>query len=384
MSASFYDLLKYAKTGIASPEMTAYDKMRAVAMAGGGAIKTLTGVPPLSFKADGKPLISWSMLGNGRQNGTPTPDNPIMPTFLGVRTANLFDEIYPDISVGALVRYKPIYVGDGTFTLSTTTPYDKSVANLFLLSGKVSGGASSSGNGAWYRHNVTTQASNGFITIGYRQYTGTTSPAGCKTMLNPGSTALPYEPYGWKIPVTNAGQTVPIYLGEVPTVRRIRKLVLTGEEMGWSTVSGNAPYYIALPDIVQTSDRNIVLFMATHYLAVPNNASWSSYTACVSWVFSVDTSTKGLLFRDTSQSTLDDFKTYLARQYANGTPVTIWYVLATPTTSIVNEPLCKIGTYADELSSTDAGVTIPTTKGQNTLTVDTDLQPSKMTITYRG
>ena len=32
---SFYDLLKYAKTGIASPDMTAYDKQRAIAMAGG-------------------------------------------------------------------------------------------------------------------------------------------------------------------------------------------------------------------------------------------------------------------------------------------------------------------------------------------------------------
>ena len=42
----------------------------------------------------------------------------------------------------------------------------------------------------------------------------------------------------------------------------------------------------------------------------------------------------------------------------------------------------KIGDYADELSSTNAGVTIPTVEEQNTLTVDTDLQPSEMTITY--
>lgn len=32
MSATFYDLLKYAKTGIASPDMTGYDKMKARAM----------------------------------------------------------------------------------------------------------------------------------------------------------------------------------------------------------------------------------------------------------------------------------------------------------------------------------------------------------------
>ena len=56
--------------------------------------------------------------------------------------------------------------------------------------------------------------------------------------------------------------------------------------------------------------------------------------------------------------------------------------MSEPETAIVNEPLCKIGTYADELHSTDAGVTISTTEGQNVLTVDTDLQPSEMTITY--
>ena len=35
MSVSFYDLLKYARTGIASPEMTAFEKYIAQAMAGG-------------------------------------------------------------------------------------------------------------------------------------------------------------------------------------------------------------------------------------------------------------------------------------------------------------------------------------------------------------
>lgn len=61
----------------------------------------------------------------------------------------------------------------------------------------------------------------------------------------------------------------------------------------------------------------------------------------------------------------------------------IWYVLAEPETAIVNEPLAKIGYYCDELHSEDAGVTIPTAKGSNTLSVDTTVQPSEMTIKYR-
>lgn len=51
-------------------------------------------------------------------------------------------------------------------------------------------------------------------------------------MLNTGSTALPYEPYGYKLPLTVNGVEYPIYLGEVETTRKIRKLVLTGRKVG--------------------------------------------------------------------------------------------------------------------------------------------------------
>lgn len=37
MSATFYDLMRFAKTGIASPSMTQYDKMKALAAFGGDA-----------------------------------------------------------------------------------------------------------------------------------------------------------------------------------------------------------------------------------------------------------------------------------------------------------------------------------------------------------
>ena len=83
-----------------------------------------------------------------------------------------------------------------------------------------------------------------------------------------------------------------------------------------------------------------------------------------------------------SVSDVTDFVQYLRDEYSAGTPVTIWYVLNTETTGIVNEPLCKIGDYADTLAI-GSGI-IPTTRGENTLTVETDLQPSEITITYRG
>ena len=90
MSASFYDLLKYAKTGIASPSMTEYDKLKALAMCKAGfPVKTLTGVPPISFKSDGTPLTAWSISGNMVQTGTPTQTVPITPEECGVHVRQI-------------------------------------------------------------------------------------------------------------------------------------------------------------------------------------------------------------------------------------------------------------------------------------------------------
>lgn len=81
---------------------------------------------------------------------------------------------------------------------------------------------------------------------------------------------------------------------------------------------------------------------------------------------------------DTYTSTVD-FKSYLQQQYAAGTPVTVWYVLSSATTGIVNEPLCKIGDYADTLSTS-----IPTTDGANVIDVGTTLKPSEVSANYHG
>jgi hypothetical protein len=75
-----------------------------------------------------------------------------------------------------------------------------------------------------------------------------------------------------------------------------------------------------------------------------------------------------------------DFASYCARQYAAGTPVTVLYVLAKPGTAIVNEPLNKLGDYADTVSMAQAGVEISTTKGFNTITTDTTVLPSNIEV----
>lgn len=268
---TFYDLMKYSATGIASPDMTAWDKTRTLAIGGVSTVQTLTGIPPMSFKADGTPLISWSMKGNGSQTRTPTPDEPIIPTFCG----------------------------------------------------KLAGS-------------------------------------------------------DWAIPITCAGQTTPVYLGQTQTVRRVKKLELTGQE-NW--IYTNTYFRTQVNGYLREVGK--IIGISTHYIVVNNQNQASLQNGEMTFLVS-SSGNNYMYINDADYSIVDNFKAYLAAQYAAGTPVTIWYVLAEPETGIVNEPLAKIGDYADELSNTDAAVTIPTAKGQNTLTVDTELQPFEMTITYKG
>lgn len=382
MMTSYFNLLKYAATGIASPDMTYYDKIRASTLMG-GALQTLTGIPPLSFKADGSPLISWSMKGNSSQSGTPTPDNPVMPEFVGVKTGNLFDDNNAEfgkwvndngsietgatyaagygIKVGTASKFAIKHYGD--------KPYSYSMAFYDSNGDFLSRVHRSSPSGSYDTFPVPENAVSARFQVAVNTSKVMTSAIlkAMKLMLNIGSTALPYEPFGWAIPLSCAGQTTPVYLGQVSTVRRIKKLVLTGEE-NWN--EGTSNYYI----FINVSGRGE---------GIPNSTALCTHTESGVVVNNNGTALffKKSVFVHTSAA---DFKSYLAAQYAAGTPVTVWYVLSTEQTGITNEPLCKISTYADELSSTDAGVSIPTVKGSNVLTVDTTLQPSEMSITYRG
>ena len=109
------------------------------------------------------------------------------------RTENLWDETYPDIKTS--VTYKPIYVGNGTFTMSTTAPRTSGgVANLFILSGNVSSGGSTANDGVWSGQDRTVTAIDGYVTVIYRNLDNI-DPRSYETMLNTGSTALPYQPY---------------------------------------------------------------------------------------------------------------------------------------------------------------------------------------------
>lgn len=243
-------------------------------------------------------------------------------------------------------------------------------------------------NGSWvntpnYIHNTATDT---ITTLPADIYpTGTTATVGLKGNMEQNGTPTPDNPIQpqetgdletvggqYKIPISSAGQTTPVYLGEVETTRRIKKLVLTGEETDWKKASST--YAGCFYKSTSLSAVQMQMY-CTHlpYIAVsdfkPGTITISESKRINLWFEQFDNNT-----------TVEDFKAYLATQYAAGTPVIIWYVLATPETAVVNEPLRKIGDYADEVS----GITIPTIAGANTISIGTTLQPSEVIATYKG
>lgn len=347
---------------------------------------------PLYYNGKGYDLTDYILSGNAVQDGTPSADAPVDATGCGVRTANLFDAANRIAIVGYIDNTGTIVSNsanaciickvepDTTYTVSAdmmctngnrlaefseepvigskgTVVMTKSLPNL-------------------YQFTITTGLNTKYIAF----HRGISSEAERsefynKIMLNAGSTALPYEPYGFKLPLTVNSTEYPIYLGTVPTTRRIKKLVLTGDETWYSSsryIGSLFAYYSQFPGIASRSP-----IYCSHLIAVDSVSQYQRGT-CI-----CDASSVSLWIFDTTTSPAS-FKSYLASQYAAGTPVTVWYVLATPETAIVNEPLMKIGDYADTISFAQAGVTIPTVSGANVLDMSSPVKPSEMYIKGKG
>ena len=188
-------------------------------------------------------------------------------------------------------------------------------------------------------------------------------------MLNLGSTALPYEPYN-RI-------ATPIYLGSCQSTRRIKKRVLTGDE---SWTKSDIAFYTFIQNAITYGLRLTTLF-CSHYQCIDDGRSYNDTPNNSVYSGGIAGSGYSIYFKTDAYSNVDAWKQWLADQYAAGTPVTVWYVMSEPETGIVNEPLHKIGDYADTITMAQAGVTIPTIAGTNTLLVDTTVQPSSMSIT---
>ena len=365
---------------------------------------TITTLPAVLYPNAATATVG--LKGNTVQNGTPTPDNPIMPQGTGERTGNLWNAIkysYTSLSDTNVWAYRSSLTGsvyripcmpNTKYTLYLTENVGISIWRICEVSTDVVPNASSTSvpTTGVYASAVPTSKSATFTTSASAKYilfqSNETSYDSILPviMLIEGTTKIPYESYGYKIPISSANTTTPVCLGEVESTRKVKKLILTGEEetgfyrKNTTSADDNSLYYIRFASL-QSIPLNGSLLYCTHLPNIDYTPS-DVVGITVGYTYNVIYFNLGLdvMNAQPSGNTIAGLKEYLAAQYAAGTPVTVWYVLKTEETGIVNEPLMCIGDYADEVS----GITVPTITGKDTFDVEITLKPSEVELTYTG
>ena len=182
----------------------------------------------------------------------------------------------------------------------------------------------------------------------------------------------------YQIPISSGGVTTNVYLGSTQTVRQIIKYICTGQEQ-WGYDATYTRFYRSFTDLMGFGLRLTPMY-CTHYECVSDGRSMANIPNHAIYTGSGNNA-QSIFFKEEDITSEEAWKTWLQQQYNNGTPVTLYYILDTATTAAVNEPLMKIGDYADTLSN---AVSIPTTEGANSITVDTTVQPTEFTATWTG
>ena len=198
-----------------------------------------------------------------------------------------------------------------------------------------------------------------------------------------------YVPFGYKVDISTSDgtstTTTPIYIGNDPlekvgnysdyvdyelqkVVRVIKKYVLTGKE-DWEEITGaytSRKYFRWVFAPINYCIRHVCI--SSHFTQVTISTSTTTVGFDV-----FDSSTVGgevLAIRPTNvqSTTLADFKSYLAAQYAAGTPVTVWCALKTAEKVDPPEPLPGI----------------PTFDGNTVIDYNGTPNPSSVVVTYKG
>ena len=145
----------------------------------------------------------------------PSPLHPIVPSECGERTGNIWTLTATDFSKSTIVvgAAKEVTITGLTpntqYTLySNIRKTDDDASCLWF------NGTTGSINGVWDgQPRTATSSANGELKVYYRS---AILPKfdDYWYMLNLGSTALPYEPYGYKLPLTSGSTSVDIYIGD--------------------------------------------------------------------------------------------------------------------------------------------------------------------------
>ena len=160
-------------------------------------------------------------------------------------------------------------------------------------------------------------------------------------MVELGTTPTAYAPYTGTtatltLPETIYGGTVDAVTGE--GVETVHGIVLDGTEL-WSEdnseITGLEYFYCTVFDVQGLPSSGGSPALAKSSQKISHFAIGNPYSENVDnagWVYSTGSADHyGIRIRMSACADVDEWKSYLAAQYAAGTPVTIAYKLATPT-----------------------------------------------------
>lgn len=326
------------------------------------AMTEIDSILPINVDSRSEMVYDYKLYGKTVQPSTPDPDNPVEVEGVGERTENLFD--FKTATLGKYIRT------DGTETNSTGPSHSQLNHSVripiipntaYTLYAELSS-SSNTGSFCWYNtdneiverptfnvsHSMTkciqtfvSPATASSLVINY-----ITSDQK-SVMLTPGSTPpSSYIPYGYQLPISSGGVTTPMYIGEEPLhkigdyadyvdyrnqkiVRRVKKLVLTGEE-SWGRVSSGATAYFRI-NLGSFGYGIADAGRCTHFRQYSIN---STNTEISFDFYSTTFLERGFMLAirpdSVNATSISAFTSFLTSQYAAGTPVTVWYVLAEP------------------------------------------------------
>lgn len=244
-----------------------------------------------------------------------------------------YDELKPlNVPVGTSITFS-LFPTNGTSQFNGRIIYEDDTKHNFAIIGK------NADNNIWHTYTITPEKQIKEYSIYDVDLSNKRTIS--KGMIEYSSTVTPYEPYQGDTYAADFGQTV--YGGTVDWAAGVLAVewaikALTGTE---SVVINNLQYFNAprfeiemvVPGIITTQAENINM-ICSHYevAANPVKANDVNHSIC-GWK-----ANSKVYLRDDAYSTVDDYKAYLAAQYAAGTPVQVCYRLAEPVVVQLNLP----------------------------------------------
>lgn len=422
-----YSQVGFVKDNIGIDTEYIYDKDGDIVFEKGFTRET-SGTVPLTINGIGKDLKAWSITGNTVQNGTPTPENPVEVQAVGERTGNLLNlnrtysrtfttdttkwmngaatlnavgDVYAETEIlGDVIKVtskNPGYGASFLIEASPNTTYTVSFETDKASSGSWGAISDRDINGTVIRASViqgksatfTTHDNCAFLNVCFRFPPSDGTVTFSNIMLNAGTEPLPYEPYGYKIPVVARGKNLLEPIGfsaqgianindyrektnnvgtSLSTVYGGSVLVTQANQSGNTTSYTNGYFYIAVDFSKFTTGKNYTLsfdyeIKEKHSELVNSIAYIGKATNFVT--IDGDWGKDGR--KSVTFTVKEGFNPYIEIrlcgnsifvsniQIEEGTTATPYEPYHEPITTPIylDSPLYKIGDYADSLSKTE-------------------------------